>query len=73
MFMQKDKTPSSVLKKIIRHFGTQKKLADALSRSQQAISLWFVNRSVSIEGAIDIERATKGTFKRSMIRPDYFE
>lgn len=68
----KNKTPKRLIDEIIDYFFTQKILADKLNISQQSVSLWLKKQCVSINGAICIEKITKGKFKKSKIRPDIF-
>lgn len=59
------------VKRAVSMLGSQKKLADAASISQQLISqLCTSATSISAETSVAIERATKGAVSRSDLRPD---
>lgn len=51
-----------MLDEIIKHFGTQAKLAGALGITPVAVTHWKTH-GISARQAIEIERLTKGKFK----------
>lgn len=60
------------IERAIRHYGSQAKLADALSCSQQQISYLLRASSVSAEMAKKLDEATGGAVSRHDLRPDIF-
>ncbi|NBQ17307.1 helix-turn-helix domain-containing protein [bacterium] len=61
----------SIMKHLINFYGSQKELAKKLNVKQQTISYWLT-KSISIKGAVKIEKLTKGEIKKQHIRPDIF-
>lgn len=51
------------IKAVIRHFGTQAKLAKAISTTQPAISNWKKRKRIPALQQLRIEAATGGKFK----------
>ena len=59
------------MEELIKHFGTQQKLARALNCHHQNIQYWR-KVGLPVKRAIEIERITKGRFTRQMLCPDIF-
>ena len=60
----------SRIEKAIKVVGNQKRLADTLGVSTQAITKW--RRRIPAERVLDIERATGGEVTRQQLRPDLY-
>lgn len=61
-----------VLSRLVKHFGTQQKAAEALGVDQTTVSGWVRGKhSVSPRVAVRIEAATGGIFSRSEVCPDF--
>lgn len=63
---------SDAVKKAIDIIGGQKKLGEAVNRSQQTVSLWLGGAKIPPEIAKRIEEATGGAVTRAELRPDIF-
>lgn len=63
------------LKRAIKYFGNQKKLANFLSRTQPTISYWLNNENhdIPIKLAKLIEKHTKNKIKLKQLRSDLFD
>lgn len=63
----------SHIERAIKVHGSQVKLAQALGCSQQYIS-WLLSeaKQISVEKAVDFEKATGGKVSRHDLRPDFF-
>lgn len=48
---------------LIKHFGSQNKLAGELDISSVAVGYWFKERKIPPYRAIQIEKLTEGKFK----------
>ena len=48
---------------LIKYFGSQRNLAEALGVSTSAVSQWFTNKHIPVERLVDIDLATDGTFE----------
>ncbi|OJF97600.1 transcriptional regulator [Pararhizobium antarcticum] len=61
------------IERAIEVHGSQVKLAQAVGCSQQYIS-WLLSdaKQISVEKAVDFERATGGKVSRHDLRPDFF-
>ena len=68
----KTKLQNETINQIISYFDTQKKLADKLGISQQAVSRWLKFNKISCVHALAIEKLSGGKFKRKNIRPDIY-
>lgn len=69
-------TPSEALKKVVKHVGTQEKLAAALGTDvvQADVSRWInKNKKVPAEYAIPCAMLTDGEVKAHELRPDIFK
>jgi DNA-binding transcriptional regulator YdaS (Cro superfamily) len=62
-----------VMEKIIKYFGSMKKMAAALDCHYQSIQYWDSQGRVPVTRAIQIEKITNGDIKRGDLRPDIFE
>jgi len=51
------------VEKVVKHFGTQVKTAEALGITQCAVSQWVVQGFVPAGSAVKIEKLTRGKFK----------
>lgn len=51
------------LKRLVAHFGTQYKLAEALGVTESAVSQWISTGGLPARRAIKVEQLTKGEFK----------
>lgn len=61
------------MRRALAMYGTQRKLAEAMGVSFQAVSFWLTGaRRVSAECAVKIEAITNGQVKRAELRPDLF-
>mgnify|MGYP005989139713 FL=1 len=60
------------MEELIKHFGTQQKLARALKCNHQNIQYWRKVR-IPISVCREIEKLTNGKFTRQMLRPDIFD
>lgn len=57
---------------LVKHFGTQQKVAAALRIDQTTVSGWITGKhSVSPKVAARIESVTNGLFRRSALCPDF--
>ncbi len=63
-------TDKTAIEKAIEVLGTQRKLAEILGVSTQAISKW--HRRIPAERVLDIESATGGEVSRQELRPDLY-
>lgn len=63
----------SHIERAVEVHGSQVKLAQAVGCSQQYIS-WLLSdaKQISIEKAVQFERATNGVVSRHDLRPDFF-
>jgi DNA-binding transcriptional regulator YdaS (Cro superfamily) len=61
-----------LLRDAIEKMGSQEKLAEAVGRSQAAVSLALTRGRVSAGMAFAIERATQGSVASAELRPDVF-
>ena len=61
---------NSVFKRIVDHFGSKRKLAEALGVKPQSVQKW--DRQIPAERVLEIERLTDGDVTRFEIRPDVF-
>lgn len=61
------------IERAIEAHGSQVKLATAIGCSQQYIS-WLLSdaKQISVEKALQVEKATGGTVSRHDLRPDVF-
>lgn len=61
------------IERAIEAHGSQVKLAKAIGCSQQYIS-WLLSdaKQISVEKAVEFERATGGVVSRHDLRPDFF-
>lgn len=63
---------NALIEKAIAYLGTQTHLAKACGVSQNSVSKWLTGKSnVSLEMALKIEKATKGTVKAGEFNPDF--
>ncbi len=61
-----------ILSRLVKHFGTQQKTAEALGVDQTTVSGWVRGKhSVSPKVAVRIEIATCGAFSKSEVCPDF--
>ncbi|MEE9383173.1 MAG: Cro/CI family transcriptional regulator [Nannocystaceae bacterium] len=60
------------LTQAVHYFGTQARMASALSESQQTVSYWVRAGRAPERACIPIERATEGAVTRYALRPDVF-
>lgn len=61
------------IEKAIEWAGTQQRLADILGVSRQVVSAWNCRGRISATAAANLEKITKGEFKKSEMRPDVKE
>jgi len=59
-----------IFDEIIKHVGSQAKLARLLGVSSMAVSLW--KKQIPISRVLEIEKALNGKFTREQMRPDYY-
>jgi DNA-binding transcriptional regulator YdaS (Cro superfamily) len=61
------------IERAVEAHGSQAKLAQAVGCSQQYIS-WLLSdaKQISVEKAVEFERATNGAVSRHDLRPDFF-
>lgn len=60
----------SVFERIVEHFGSKRKLAEALQVKPQSVQKW--DRQIPAERVLQIERLTDGEVTRFEMRPDIF-
>ncbi len=53
----------TMINEIIKHFGSQRNLAEKLGVRDPAISQWIKKGKIPPQRAVDIERLTDGKFK----------
>ena len=61
----------NAISKAIRFFGTQRRFAESLNVSPQAITKWKKS-GVPAQRVLEVERATQGTVTRYELRPDLY-
>ncbi|NHC02359.1 helix-turn-helix domain-containing protein [Acinetobacter sp. 187] len=60
----------ALYRKVVRHFGSQQKTADALGITQPSVNAWLVGKSqMSPIAAFKVERITNGRFKADELCP----
>lgn len=60
----KVKIKNEYFKKVIDHYGSQKRLAEELGVTKQIVSMWYNSKTpIPLVHAIKIENITKGKFK----------
>lgn len=62
----------SHIKRAVRHYGSQSKLASAMGCSQQQIAYLLKASSITAEMALKIDAATAGTVSKHDLRADIF-
>lgn len=69
--MQKTLCIIYYMDELIKHYGTQQRLARALKCHHQNIQYWR-KVGIPVKRAIQIERITEGKFTRQMLCPEIF-
>lgn len=68
-----DLSESPALRRLLKCFGSQQQVAEAVGVSKQAVSLWMKGQRLpSVETCIRIEQATDGKVRGRHFRPRAF-